>query len=127
MMNKKNKRGFLLTILSAIIIMILSLAPTDISGGPPSFYFQGMDKVIHAIMYGLFTILALYEYLKHNRLNFLPVFLIMLTVLFYSILMEIMQYYLVEYRSGEVNDVLANLTGIIIGASLIFWLKKIRS
>ena len=109
------------------MILFLSLAPTDIAGGVPSFYFPGMDKVIHGIMYGLFTMLALYEFFKHSRLNFLPFLLIMLAVFLYSILMEILQYYLVEYRSGEVNDVLANLTGIIIGASLIFWLKKIRS
>lgn len=107
--------------------MILSLAPTDIGGGAPSFYFPGMDKVIHAIMYGLFTVLALYEFFRHSHLNFLPFLLIMLAVFFYSILMEIMQYYLVDYRSGEVNDVLANFIGIFIGASLIFWLKKIRS
>jgi hypothetical protein len=67
MMNKKNKRGFLLTILFAIIIMFLSLVPTDIGGGAPSFYFPGMDKVIHAIMYGVFTMLTLYEFFKHRR------------------------------------------------------------
>jgi VanZ family protein len=126
-MNKRNKQGFLLTILFAIIIMILSLVPTDFSGGPPSFYFPGMDKIIHAIMYGLFTMLALYEFFKHKRLNILPFLLIMLAVFFYYILMEIMQYYLVEYRSGEVNDVFANFTGVFIGATLIFWLKKIKS
>lgn len=127
MMNKKTKRGFLLTILFAIMIMILSLVPSDIGGGPPSFSFPGMDKVIHGIMYGLLTMLALYEFFKHSRLNFLPFLLIMLVIFFYSILMEIMQYYLVESRSGEANDVLANLIGIFIGASLIFWLKKIKS
>lgn len=127
MMNKKNKRGFLLTILSAIIILFLSLAPGDITREAPSFYFPGIDKVIHAVMYGLFTILALYEFFKHIRLNFLPFLFIIVAVFFYSILMEIMQHYFVESRSGEVNDVLANLTGILIGASLIFWLKKIKS
>jgi VanZ family protein len=127
MMNKRNKRGFLLTILFAIIIMFLSLVPPDIGGGAPSFYFPGMDKIIHGMMYGIFTMLALYEFFKYRRLNFLPFLLIMLAVFFYSILMEIMQYYLIESRSGEVNDVLANLAGILFGALLIFWLKRIRS
>jgi VanZ family protein len=126
-MNKKNKKRFLLTILFAIIIMFLSLVPTDIGGGVPSFYFPGMDKIIHGIMYGLFTMLALYEFFRYVRLSFLPFMLIILSVFFYSILMEIMQYYLIKSRSGEINDVLANLTGIIIGATLIFWLKKIKS
>jgi VanZ family protein len=127
MMNKKNKRGFLFTILFAIFIMFLSLVPSDINGGAPLFYFPGIDKVIHGMMYGFFTVLALYEFFKYKRLSFLPFLLIMLSIFFYSILMEILQYYLVESRSGEVNDVLANLTGILIGALLIFLLKKIRS
>ena len=126
-MYKKNKRGFLLTALFALFILLLSVIPTEISGKASTFYFSGMDKLIHGIMYGLFTILSLYEYFKQKPLHYFPYIMILMGVFIYSILMEIIQHYLVVYRSGEFNDVLANVTGILIGALFILWLKKVKS
>ena len=67
-MGKKNKCTFLLTTLFAIFILLLSVIPTDISGSASPFYFRGMDKLIHGMMYGLFTMLSLYEYFRQKPL-----------------------------------------------------------
>ncbi|MEX0982265.1 MAG: VanZ family protein [Bacteroidales bacterium] len=126
-MDKKSKRGFLLTALFALFILILTVIPTGISEEAPGFFFKGMDKLIHGIMYGLLAMLSLYEYFKLKPLSYLPYFLILLGVFLYSILMEIIQHYLVAYRSCEMNDVLANLFGILIAALFILWIKKVKS
>jgi len=126
-MNRKDKRGFLLTALFAFFILLLTVIPTDISGTASNFYFKGMDKLIHGIMYGFFTLISLYEYFRQKPLHYRPYIMILSGVFLYSILMEIIQHYLVAYRSGELNDVLANFSGILIGALFILWFKKVKS
>ncbi len=126
-MDKRKKRGFLLTALFAVFILFLTVIPVEIGGKDPALYFSGIDKLIHALMYGLFTLLSLYEYFKQKPLHYIPYILILLGIFLYSILMEIIQHYLLIYRSGEFNDVLANSTGIMIAALFIIWLKKIKS
>ncbi len=127
MTQEKNWRGIVVTILFAILILILSIIPPDIKGDTPSFYFPGMDKIIHALMYGSFTIVVLHEFLKNRYFNFIKVAWILSGIFTYSILMEIVQLTLIAYRSGDVWDILANLAGILSGAVLMFIFKKLRS
>src|SRR6056297_1779870 len=126
-LHKKNKRRFLYTALFAMLILFLTITPTDISEKAPNLFFKGVDKLIHAMMYGLFSMLSLYEYFKQKPLSYIPYILMLFGVLLYSVLMEIIQHYLVAYRSGELNDVLANFSGILIGALFILWFKKVKS
>ena len=91
------------------------------------FYFTGMDKLIHGVMYFLFTILALSEFFYKKKISTLPFFLIIATIFIYSVLVELIQHFLIASRSGEINDALANLAGILIGSSLVAWIKKVRS
>ena len=127
MRNKQDRWGILLVILFAILILILSILPSDISKESPRFFFPGMDKIIHAMMYGAFTYLALNEFLKNYAVRKRSVIIIIVAVFSYSVLMEILQLYLVESRSGEWLDILANLTGILVGLAVILFREKIRS
>lgn len=124
---KQDRWGILLVILFAILILILSILPSDISKESPRFFFRGMDKIIHAMMYGAFTYLALNEFLKNFAFRKRSVLIIIVAVFSYSVLMEILQLYLVESRSGEWLDILANLTGILVGLAVILLREKIRS
>lgn len=126
-MDKHARRGLVLTILFAILLLILSILPGDMTSAPGGFYFEGMDKVMHAIMYGVFSLLVTNVYLAFYRLKFWPLVFIVLITWFYSILMEILQLYLVETRSGELLDAVANLAGIIMGTLIFLGYKKIRS
>lgn len=124
-MAKHKINGIIFTILFAVLIFILSIMPTDIHGEPPSFYFKGMDKFIHGIMYGILAILVLNEYLKKRSFKFLPVLLLVVITWAYSILMELVQYFFIEYRSGDFMDALANIVGILVGTSLLFLLRRV--
>ena len=119
--------SYIITVLFAILILILSIIPTDVNGEIPSFYFPGMDKLVHGLMYASFTVLVLNEYLKSGKFRIIAVLLLMGGVWLYSVLMEIVQLYFVSYRSGDWKDALANLVGILLGAVLIFSIRRIRS
>lgn len=126
-MNKIKKNKFLFTTLFALVIFFLSVFPVNLSGGPPLLYFSGMDKLVHAAMYCLFTILALSEFFFRERIKLIPFFVIITTIFFYSVLVELIQHFLITSRSGEIKDALANLAGILIGSSLVALIKKVRS
>ncbi|MCF8224971.1 MAG: VanZ family protein [Bacteroidales bacterium] len=117
---------YIVSILFAIVIFILSVWPAD-TAPTPSFFFKGMDKVIHGIMYGVFIVLILREYLKNSVVNYQGVIYLLLLTWIYSIIMELIQYFVVETRSGEIYDVLANMGGIIIGTAIFLTFKKVRS
>ncbi len=115
------------TALFALVILFLSIFPVRISDGPPMFYFVGMDKLAHAVIYCLFTILALSEFFYKEKISVLPFLLIIATIFFYSVFVEFIQHFIVASRSGEIFDALANLAGILIGSSLVILIKKLRS
>lgn len=117
-------RGFIATIACAVLIFILSIIPSEFKGEPPIFMFKGFDKVIHALMYGSFSVLAVNEYINQGRFKWSSLFIILSIVLAYSILMEFVQYFLVDYRTGDWKDVLANLVGIISGSILILLIRR---
>lgn len=125
-MAKHKINSIIFTILFAILILILSIMPTDIHGETPSFYFVGMDKFIHGAMYGTLSMLVLNEYLKKRSLKFWPVLILILFTWAYSIFMELLQYFLIEYRSGEFKDVLANIIGILLGVGILILLRRMR-
>ncbi|MEX0988419.1 MAG: VanZ family protein [Bacteroidales bacterium] len=127
MMEIQTRRGLFLTILCAMIILILSILPSDLAGEQPRFYFSGMDKIIHGIMYGTFALLVLNLYFKLYHFKVIPVVLMLMGVWGYSIIMELVQHFFVESRSAEFHDILANLAGILVGAALIITHRKFRS
>jgi VanZ family protein len=125
-MAKLFQGGIILPVLFAIFILFLSVMPTDLGGGPPSFYFPGMDKLIHAGMYGSFTMVVLLTYYRNSQLTSRAPLLLMLFVWLYSALMELVQYFFIEFRSGEWRDLIANLVGILLGALIVFVFRRLR-
>jgi VanZ family protein len=125
-MDRHARRAVVLTILFAILLLILSIIPGDMTSTPGGFYFEGMDKVMHALMYGVFALLVTNVYLAFFKLKFWPVLLLVFITWCYSIMMEILQLYLVSTRSGELLDAIANLIGIVLGTLLFIGYRKIR-
>jgi VanZ family protein len=118
--------NYIPTLALALIILVLSLIPTD--NKEQSFiFFQGMDKVIHGIMYAFFTLFLLNDYLRINKIIFSRIILLASAILFYSILMELLQLLFVESRSGEIKDILANMTGIVVAVVAILIYRKVKS
>ncbi len=117
-------------ILWIIVIFVLSSISGNSLERVPKINIPHFDKIVHFSMYSILQYLFILQFSKIACKIPLTKFLI-ITSLFsvsYSISMELAQTYLFEKRSGDVLDVLANTTGIII--IILFYklniLKKLR-
>ena len=118
-------RNYISGLLFGIFILILSVIPIGIGEKSSVLVFPGLDKLVHAGMYCLFTALLTNDYLRANGFKLKKLVLLLATVLAYSILIEIIQL-VAPYRSGEILDALANLGGILLGASVVYFWRKFK-
>ncbi len=113
-----NTRRYPLSLLTALVIIVLSLYPfgeIELAKNVPL-----ADKWTHMVMYGGFTTVLWLEYWRwHDRLNFIRTFCwaVLLPIAMSGIL-ELLQEYATTCRSGEWLDLLANSIGVLIGALL---------
>lgn len=111
----------------SIFILVVSLIPIDFQSTPKIFLFPGFDKLVHAGMYSALVFLLLIEILRNQEVNAYSIMLMPSLVFIYSVLIEIIQHYLIASRSGEVLDIAANLGGTIIGVLAALLFHRIRS
>lgn len=105
-----------LSLLTALIIVILSLMPF-----PEIKMVENVplaDKWTHMVMYGGFCSVLWFEYYRlHNHAAFRRTLLLaILAPIVMSGTLELMQEYLTTSRSGEWMDLLANTIGVLLGA-----------
>lgn len=107
-----------------VIIALLSLLPSyDI---PDITLFPGADKVVHMCMYLGLSFLACWSYdIGHHRMRFM--FSLLAGVFLYGVLMEILQRTMHNGRSFDFRDMLANLTGAVIGLLIYKFFDKQRA
>ena len=118
--------ALILAILATIIIGVLSL-----SAVPKLNLELGIksgDKYLHFIAYfGLSTIwyFALRNRVQKKVFNFF----VPLGLIFYGIILELLQSGITTYRTGDIYDALANTAGVIVGLVLfkriIKWYRTI--
>ena len=126
MINYFSKYKFLFYLCNFILI-ILYLYPGSILGW---FLYNnaslqpkitpGLDSIVssnHVYAFLILSLIGFFTYKKSEKLNFLSVYLILL-----SIILEIM-HYLIPERSFEFSDLFGNLIGVII-VIIIFYLYK---
>jgi VanZ family protein len=114
-MIKKNKY----TIVTAMVILYLSLAGSITFGGGNILNIPYIDKIGH---FGLYFTLMSVIILEHKNLfqNTRQLLLVALIPFFFGNLIEILQMTLTTNRKGEILDALANSAGITI--ALFLWL-----
>ena len=107
-----------------VIIAVLSLLP---SYDLPEFeLFTGADKVVHIAMYFGLSFLACWSYdIGHKGMRFM--YLVLAGVFLYGVIMEILQRTLHNGRDFDFKDMIANLTGTIIGLLIYRLIDRQRS
>lgn len=102
------------SIFLAGFIALLSLLPDSSIPDSSLFSISYLDKMVHAGMYGSFGFVALLEHRSRSpRIN---VQLLLLLVIFsISAVIEVLQATVVASRSAEWMDLLANLSGLLLG------------
>ena len=82
------------------------------------------DKYVHFLMYFTFTLILMYEINDENfKIKFILLKLTFLAI-FLSGIIEIMQEYLTDHRSGEWMDFLANSLGSLTALLFFITFKK---
>ena len=76
-----------------------------------------MDKVGHLVFYGILTFLIAYGFykVKNQFINKKMLFNALIISAVYGISMEIMQYSFFPNRYFEILDIIANISGSIVG------------
>jgi len=121
-LNKHIWKTYIPASLWFLLILIGSLSP---SNNIPDI--QVSDKLIHAVFYGIFAFLL---FLAVDQQNKKPNTLVsrwraVLIIGFSAgILVELIQVYLTESRSGEWLDIIANVLGMLIALIFAEKLKK---
>jgi VanZ family protein len=110
-------RTYKFSILFLFIITFLMLIPGK-SIPDELVIFNGVDFVVHILLFGFLTVLYLFEKSK-DRSAFLTITAFIITIVVYSFIIEIVQHFFIPGRTGSYFDFSANITGL----SLLF-LKK---
>jgi len=114
---KDNIKTIAIAILITISIAILSL----IKIGHQPIQINNLDKYEHVIAYfvlSFFWLLA-FRTAKINKL------IIVFCCFFYGIIIEALQVTVTSYRTGDILDIVANTTGILIAYIIYFlFLRK---
>lgn len=105
-----------------IIALLSLLPPRDFPRFDP---FPNFDKVVHFSMYFGLAFLACWSFeIQRERMK--PIYLLLFGVFMYGVLMEILQRTMHNGRNFEFRDMLANLTGAIVGIIVYRYFDKKR-
>ena len=125
MINFFSKYKFIFYI-SNFILLVLYLFPGSLLGYflyndfqlQPQLTKDFLVSTNHLYAFGLLSIIGLFTYKNSNKLNFLNLYLILL-----SIILEILHIFIPE-RSFELSDLFGNLLGVSIVLTINFFYKK---
>jgi len=100
------------SMLLALIIALLSLAPASSFPDNPVFSIPYIDKIVHISMYGSLGFVALMER-RCSKECFRHHFIILFVIFVASGLIEVLQAADILSRGPEWNDLLANFLGLL--------------
>ncbi len=112
--------------LSNFILLVLYLFPGSLLGCflytdcqlQPQLTKDFLVSTNHLYAFGLLSIIGLFTYKNSNKLNFLNLYLILL-----SIILEILHIF-IPVRSFEFSDLFGNLLGVFIVLTINFFYRK---
>lgn len=103
------------TVAWAAMVFVLSVVRVPKLNSIPAPF---IDKIAHFLLYGVLTLLALYAFGGYTKNRAKRRLLVVLGVILYGFFIEIVQKNFFSYRSFEISDILANLTGIFVSLLL---------
>lgn len=114
---------FIISIIYLGIIALLSLLPPN--DLPQIQLFEGVDKIIHILMYaGLAWLVCWMVYAEKKQTRY---YLTVLLSISWGIVMELCQLKMPHGRSFELNDILSNCLGTLFGIFIYIGMKNINN
>lgn len=117
------------TVLTAAIVVTLSLMSSSQVPSTNLWNFKGIDKLVHLAMYSALSFVLFSEKNRHNtsinrqafnRANIYQIIALVVT----GGIIELIQPALAN-RSREIMDFVANTTGVFFGFYLHIWMKQL--
>lgn len=108
----------LLSLITFVVIIYVSLDNNPFEINQVQL-FEGADKIIHALMYGFLVMVMIYEsskFLYFEEPDFISYILLIMMSFLFSVSMELLQEIMEIGRHMDIYDIIANLSGIIIGS-----------
>ncbi|MGB4205172.1 MAG: VanZ family protein [Bacteroidales bacterium] len=106
----------------SFIILILFLIPGRFIPPIPDFYHLFKpDKIVHLVLFGVYTYLLMQSLRKQygtGFLRYIGTIIALLAGIFYGAITEVLQYVLAINRSGNFYDFIANSVGSLIGIGI---------
>ena len=115
---------YLPAIICSVLIPMLSLMSIRECPYAAKLHFDGMDKVIHLLMYAALTSLWIHPIPAAKRSRPFIMAGVALAAGLYGALMEICQFLLKTNRTMDPFDALANLVGALIAAAGFYFHSK---
>lgn len=103
-------RIFIIAVFVTISILYLSLMKVP----KYNITISHLDKWQHCLAYCTLTFFWLFTFYRKERK-----FLIIFCCIFFGIIIEVLQYSMTNYRTGDYLDAIANSVGVLLG-SLVF-------
>lgn len=120
----RNLLGHKYRIISAVVFQlwatIMMLMP---SSGFPSIEIPNIDKLAHIGIYFLSFLLWVFSFFQGKSNVKYLVFSVITLLLFYGMVIEVVQGRWIPDRTFDLWDIVANLTGLIIGIVVFYIIK----
>lgn len=114
------------SIIIALSILYLSFASSETLDKVAVVKFEGLDKLVHIIMYFTLMMSIIFEHRKQlSGIGLL--FLIAIIPFTFGAVIEICQPLFTKTRSASIYDALFNLMGILLAVVLFLLLRKYRT
>jgi VanZ family protein len=110
-----------------VLIAVLSLLPAHLFREiePPLPQINGLDKIVHALMYAALTVAYLHTFPLSKQARLGTVMRIVLISALYGLTMELCQKWLTRARTMDPLDELANTAGALLCALLVYaWARR---
>jgi len=117
------KQSLLISLLYSVALVVISFVKiNDIEEYVPSF----SDKIVHFFLYCFLTLVWYNAFINKFKCNHTASFIwAAIIAIAFGIIIEVLQGRLTNTRVSDLNDVLANLIGIILAVSLLIIKNKL--
>ncbi|HLU93343.1 MAG TPA: VanZ family protein [Membranihabitans sp.] len=105
-----------------VIVCFLSLMPSTSKVSQEWFHFPHLDKIVHAIMYGILS-LTMLKFLQKTNVR-QPVIYVIIFCVALGAGIEFLQSSKIINRDFEIADIIANIIGTFTGILITKFLKN---
>lgn len=116
--------NYFTVIWSFVILFIVFIPGNKIPNHGEWMDIFQVDKIIHIFLFAPFSFSWLLKFHFSENINLRTISLIVLSGLLFAISTEIIQYYFIEGRNGNIADAIADVIGIFTGLIAYQFIRK---